>query len=561
MNVTFLPHNVKIEISSYDSILTGAIKAGLYMESNCGGRGSCGKCKIRLLSGEVSDVTKEEISALSKEERSKGYRLACRLFAKSDIVVQMQEDRKEVTRKSINSVLPEGFFIKPRKLATVILEKRVKESNEESIGPYGVAFDVGTTSVVGMLWNLKTGEYIDSIAKANPQRAYGADVISRIQYSLKDESNVKELQEQVIHCCQGIIEELIQKSSLTEEAIVQLVMVGNTTMSHLFLGLLPKHLARIPFTPEFDGEVKLPASKLGFHINSEGQVLVAANLAGHVGSDITAGILATQLYKKEGLYLMIDIGTNGEIVLHYNNNLYICSTAAGPAFEGSSIQWGMRASEGAIEGIAIELGKVKLKVIGDTKPKGICGSGLIDGIAQLLKAGIMDETGRILDKSQLKEKGIEQSLIDLVYPTERGNDFILFSDEKEEIRITQKDIREVQLAKGAIHGGIKTMLMKVEKTEKDIDQFLLAGAFGNYIKKESAVTIGLIPDIAIDKIVAVGNIAGIGASMILLSEDTNQIIEEFSHRITHIELANDEDFMEVYIDSMNFPSVGTDSND
>jgi uncharacterized 2Fe-2S/4Fe-4S cluster protein (DUF4445 family) len=277
------------------------------------------------------------------------------------------------------------------------------------------------------------------------------------------------------------------------------------------------------------------------------------NIAGHVGSDIVAVLLSSGLSSMEGANLAIDIGTNGEIVLANSGKVLACSTAAGPAFEGACIQHGMRAATGAIEGVKIQDGEVILSVIGDEKPVGICGSGLIDCVAELLKAGIVTEKGNLLSREEAEKAGLPDSLSKRLLGGENGKIFILYTDDEgHEIHITQKDIREVQLAKGAIRAGVQIMMQELGLEDSRLNNVFLAGAFGNYIKKESALTIGLLPAVSRDKVISIGNAAGAGACMALLSKSSLEEANRLAEEVNHIELAEHPDFQKVYLQAMYF---------
>lgn len=545
MKIIFQPEQKECEIATEENLLQAAGKAGVLLDGNCGGTGICGKCKIKVLSGNCTELTAEEIEYLSEKERKEGYRLACKTFAKEDLVVEIPDFHKGSERKKNMMKLPEGFLLNP---CVKDIDKKTGQT-----GCYGMAFDIGTTTVVGMLWNLADGSMVDVTAGTNPQSLYGADVISRIQFCKEKEENLSTMQKITIDCLNDMITELTQKNKLDKKDIYDMTVVGNTTMSHLFLGVSPESLARLPFTPVFYEMTEKMAKELGLEINEEAKVCLLPNIAGHVGSDISAVLLATGLKEKKGANLAIDIGTNGEILLAKDGKVLTCSTAAGPAFEGASIQMGMRASDGAIEKVRIDNNNVTITTIGDKEPIGICGSGLIDSVAELLKAGIVEESGRMLKKEEALSKGIAQELADRIQKGEKGMFFILsYQEDGEDIVLTQQDIREVQLAKGAIYAGIKTLMKQLEVTEEDLESLILAGAFGNYIEKDSALAIGLLPDISKERIHSVGNAAGVGACMALLSKEARELVQSLAKETEHVELSMNMDFQEEYIYAMNF---------
>ncbi len=415
---------------------------------------------------------------------------------------------------------------------------------------YAMAFDIGTTTVVGMLWDLQQGKRIGASAKANPQAVHGQDVISRISFA-ETEENRELLHHEIVDCLNEIMSGLCVPYGIDRNAIVRAVVCGNTTMSHLFAGYDPKSLATAPFEPAYEGTLKLNAEEIGLAMNCD--VMLIPNIAGHVGGDITAGILATRLEEKPGKTLFIDIGTNGEIVYEQDGTMLTCSTAAGPAFEGAHIYQGMRAADGAIERIRIEEGDVQFKVIGDVPPIGICGSGLIDAVAAMKGAELMDETGRIADAAEYETAHPESGLAERLREGQDGREFGLVSKTTgEDIVITQKDIRQVQLAKAAMAAGAKILMQQMESTPKQLDAVIIAGAFGTYIDINSAVEIGLLPDIARDKIFNAGNTAGAGVLMAAASTKEALRIQQIPGKLQHIELAGLSDFQNAYLEAMYF---------
>lgn len=419
---------------------------------------------------------------------------------------------------------------------------------------FGAAFDIGTTTVVGMLWDLQEGKQICAYAKTNPQNEFGMDVISRIAFCDQNEGNLDVLRKRIIDCLNEIIKELCEKAQIPKDRIYDAAVCGNTTMSHVFAGYSPKALAQLPFLPAYEGILRLSQKEAGLHINESGVVTVVPNIAGHVGGDITAGLVAARILDRNELTIYIDIGTNGEIVLTDGNVSYACSTAAGPAFEGAAIKCGMRAAAGAIEKVDItEDGAVFFKSIGGCEPQGICGSGLIDAIAQMLKRGVIAKSGKLLSAEDAERKGMPANFRERLVKTAEGKAFILVSKARgEDIVITQQDIREVQLAKGAILAGIRLMLAEMGKEPDDIQSLIIAGAFGNYIDKESAMAIGLFPKLDIGKIFCVGNAAGVGVSMVLAGEQELEKAQQLPQKIIHIELAAKENFQNIYSMAMSF---------
>ena len=605
MKITFLPQNITCEAEAGDTILQAAVKAGVNIDGNCAGQGTCGKCKVKIVEGDLSECV-DHHHRLSQNEEEAGYRLACCHKVSDGMVVEMPEAETTASRKKKMVILPENFepgetvekhciTVEKASLAnqnsdevrveqalgwedlrfsysalerlpqalsegeevTVTLRDGevidVEPGNTEDEN-YGIAVDIGTTTVVVMLWNLRKGSMEEISAVTNPQGAYGADVISRITFVMEQAGNLSVIHKAVIDCINRAIEEFAETLHIRPQNIYRFAVVGNTTMSHIFLQINPSALAVAPFAPVFTRGKTVLAAELGLHANEAAEVYTAANIAGHVGSDITAGVITTDLMDCDKGHLFIDIGTNGEIVLTGNGRAVACSTAAGPAFEGSSITQGMRAARGAIEKVDIREDSVDISVIGDCEPVGICGSGIIDAVGELIRTGIVDKSGRLLDRKKLEKKGISEGILKHIREDGKSCDFVLYfsEDGKNDVVITQKDVREVQLAKAAISAGITIMMKEIGVTLDTLEKVSIAGAFGNYIRNASAINIGLLPAVNEEKIVSLGNSAGIGASMILLSERCREESEIVAERIQHIELAGRSDFQDQYMMAMMF---------
>ncbi len=542
MIIAFQPMGKKQHAEAGETLTAIADRASVTINNDCAGQGTCGKCKIKILSGNVGSPDATELELLSQEELSSGVRLACRIKVQDDLTIEVLSAVGNMGRKKDMARLPEDF----------LPDRKTRQPGEQE-AHYGLAVDIGTTTVVGMLWDLRKAEPVGAVARTNPQSDYGADVISRIMYCGTEDGNLQRMQEKIIGCLNAIIQEFSDSYAIDPQTIREIVAVGNTTMSHLLLAIDPKSLALAPFSPGFTGPVSVKAKELGLEVHEEATVNVLPNIAGHVGSDIVAVLLSSGLEEMEGANLAIDIGTNGEILLACSGNVLTCSTAAGPAFEGASIQQGMRAATGAIEGVRIHDGELDISVIGDAEPVGICGSGLIDGVAELLKSGLVNKKGKLLTKADAQVAGLPDSLSGRLEAGEFGNSFILCTkNDGSKIFITQKDIREVQLAKGAILAGIRIMMQELHLKDQDLDQVFLAGAFGNYIRVESALAIGLLPEVKPDRVISIGNAAGAGACMALLSKETLEKANRLAREVNHIDLAEHPDFQTVYLQAMYF---------
>jgi uncharacterized 2Fe-2S/4Fe-4S cluster protein (DUF4445 family) len=426
----------------------------------------------------------------------------------------------------------------------------------KAVRGYGLAVDIGTTTVAGYLCDLTTGEIIATDATMNPQVAYGEDVMSRIGYAVKEKNGLKQLHRSIINCLNRIAARAAAKAGIRRTDITDMAVVGNTCMHHLFLNIDPRNLGRTPFTPAIHHSMDVKARDLGLRIAPGAYVHVLPNEAGFVGADNVGVLIAEEPYKQDEMLLIIDIGTNGELLLGNRKKLLSTSCATGPAFEGAEIRHGMRAAAGAIEKVRIdpETKDVRFKVIGDERwntevknigARGICGSGIFDVAAQMFLAGIIDKGGRF-------DNGVKSPRL-----TQSGNgpEFVIARAQEtaigHDIVICQKDIRAIQLAKGAMYAGARLLMNRLGVGK--IDKVILAGAFGSYIDKYSAAVIGLFPDCDMEKVYAVGNAAGDGARLALLNTDKRDEADAMARRVEYVELTVEPDFNKVFTQSLAFP--------
>ena len=421
---------------------------------------------------------------------------------------------------------------------------------------FGMAFDIGTTTVAGYLLDLKSGEELSVVAKTNPQIIYGDDIIARIGFAQENEDGFKKLQSVIINVLNEIIMETSERAQIDKENIYKVTISGNTCMHHMLLGLPTSYIASSPYIPVIKEGINLKAKDLpGIKLSPNTHLYFIPNISAFVGADISSGILASGMWKNEKTTLFVDLGTNGEIVLGNKNKLWACSTAAGPAFEGARISSGIRAAEGAIDRVKIDGKQLTYHVIKDGKIRGICGSGLIDLVAEMLNSGLIDKTGRLISR-ELCYSRISEELANRIMKDEKNHRFLVANGKATQnghpISITQKDIREIQLAKAAIFAGIKILLKEADLLPDEIGEILLAGAFGNFINKESARRLGLIPPVALNKIESVGNAAGRGTEMVLLSDEMKRKCGKISQEVAYIELSSRKDFQKEFMDAMFF---------
>ncbi|MCF6335178.1 MAG: ASKHA domain-containing protein [Spirochaetales bacterium] len=578
----------------------------LHIDASCGGKGTCGMCKVKILKGELQEPSPADTKFLGRKEIDDNYRLACMIPVNGnfDIMVNgINEGFKILTSHSgftgkLNSIVKKKYIILPapsledqrsdlsRLLASLTVSRihvalplrqslpsilryaeysvtavfsedtliAVEPGNTEDLN-YGVAIDIGTTTIAAYLLNMETGEILDTLSDLNSQKVFGADVISRIEFSMQGQNKLSTLQEKIISQVGELSVSLSEKNGICTENIYSVVIAGNTTMIHLFFGVDPSGIAVAPFIPGFLGEISIYSGELkDFPLNCT--VYSLPSISGYVGADIVSGILATKMDEREELSLLIDIGTNGEIVFGNKEKLYCCSTAAGPAFEGAHISCGLGGINGAVDSALIEDDQLIYTTIGGKKAVGICGSGIIDLVSVFLKEGLLDFTGRILDEEEVRDQFSTKFLNNLRIDN-NGPAFLVVkaseSGNGRDVVFTQQDIREVQLAKAAISAGILTVLNKAGRSLNEIDHVFIAGGFGSYISKKSAANIGLIPAELLDKTESVGNTAGLGALSCALSQENLNVAKKIAEITEYVELSSDSFFNMKYMEEMVFP--------
>jgi uncharacterized 2Fe-2S/4Fe-4S cluster protein (DUF4445 family) len=432
------------------------------------------------------------------------------------------------------------------------------ESGDTALLKFGLAIDIGTTSVVTTLMELASGEQMASVSSLNPQAVFGGDLMSRIAFAQADPGNLRKLQTRIIGLLNQHVEQVTRDSGVLAKWIYKVVVVGNTCMHHLLLGIDPSYVGLAPYAPVLRHAVTVSARELFLKVHPEARVCLLPLVAGFVGADAVAVALATRIADTPEIRIAVDIGTNGEVLLGSREHLWACSAPAGPALEGAQIRHGMRAAMGAIDRVSVADGDLHLHTIGETAAQGLCGSGIVDAIAALLDAGIIDWTGLIdVDgrerlpaplRARVLMRG-EERLVVLAWPGEAGAE--------REIALTQEDVRQVQLCKGAIASGVAMLQHVAGISPDDVSELMLAGGFGNYLSVRSALRIGLIPPtVPEDRIRYVGNAAALGAQLALVSEPERRRAEAIAASIDHVSLAAHPDFQDIFVDCMNFPAPG-----
>ena len=614
--VIFQPLGVRGEVLDAKSVLDASRELGVELESLCGGVKTCGKCKVKLMEGPLSPFTDEEAKVITEKERGEGYRLGCAAQIRGDVSIFVPEESrtgKQVVRKAptVRSIglnpairlyylelsppslqdlyadldrLKKGLFEKyhlssldidyhallrlPKLLrqgnwkATVAvwMDKEILDVKPGKVeDTYGLAIDVGTTTVAAYLCNLRTGEVMATESVMNPQIPYGEDVMSRITYVVTHpEDGLERMHRLIIDGLNQLIRGVTGKCHLVPEDILELSFVGNTVMHHFFMKIDPQYLGVSPFPPGVHQSINVKARDLGLKVHPSANVYILPNVAGFVGADHVGVLIAEEPYRQDQMVLIIDVGTNGELVMG-NKKVLICSSCAtGPALEGAYIKFGMRAAPGAIERVRIDPQtlEVDFKVVGEeywrsesesVKAKGICGSGIIDVVAELYRNGMIDKSGRFdptLQSSRLKTyEGKPEFIIAQQEETSIGK----------EITLTQLDVRNVQLAKGALYAGAKLMMNGLGI--KRLDKVILAGAFGSYIDKKKAMMLGMFPDCDLANVSAVGNAAGDGARIALLNRNKREEAEEIARKVEYMELTIESDFQKEFINALQIPHM------
>jgi len=607
VKVCFEPSGRTVFALPGTTLLEVAARAGFIIETPCGGAGKCGKCVVRIASGSCSPAGDEEQKALGVRRISEGHRLACHCKVEGHVTVEIPETSlfqaghkilqhgsggkvivKPRTTKQFVQLTPPGRenmmsdmdcvkkALGPVKLdisAIQSLPKVLRESKFSvtvtaidnriiDIEPgnttskcCGVAFDIGTTTLVGTLVDLITGADLAVASQINPQTSFGDDVVSRIKRCRDDEKGLGQLQEAVLQAVNTIINKLLKESGVDRKSVYEAVFAGNTTMQEILCGINPMSLAELPFVPAFREPLRMRAWDLNVKINPHGDVHIFPQIGGFVGGDTVAGILAVRLDQTKEPSLLVDVGTNGEIVLCHKGKLTATSVAAGPAFEGARIVNGMRGTNGAIEKVVAD-GDILINVIGNVKPAGICGSGLIDATAELLRLGVLDSTGRLQGPDDLPA-GVPEAIRRRLIPNRDQYDFLLVDRAHtatgESLCLYQKDIRELQLANGAIRAGISILLKNDGLKPEDLGSVLLAGAFGNFIRRKNARRIGMLPQIPCDRIRFMGNTASFGAKMVLLSQTEEEYAARITQETRHLDLSLDPEFQMEFSSAMLFP--------
>ena len=622
--LTFLPHNVSIDVPPGTSIIQAALDAGVHINASCGGEGVCGKCRVRIEAGAVDGGVTEKLSA---EDARQGYRLACQAMATGDLTVRIPVEsaidagvlnrpasRRRTARIrefDFEELKEEGLFLAPvekkclqlpppsiqdnlpdvsrligqlrlqhdehrleadlsviRKIPEVIREAGFKvtatlvrparevgqtriinvQAGDTSGRSCAIAMDIGTTTIYGQVIDLITGAVLAEHAEFNGQISYGEDVITRIVYAEKP-GGLDRIQEVVVATINTVLGKIIQRAGVDPQDISTITLAGNTTMTQLLLKINPRHIRRAPYVPASSLYPPLKARDLGMNLEDHVTALVYPVVSSYVGGDIVAGVMGCGIYRSEELTLFMDVGTNAEIVIGNKDWLACAACSAGPAFEGGGLQFGMRAARGAIEDFSLnpETLEPMIATIGRVRPKGICGSGLINMVAVMFEMGVIDSSGKF--DPGLKTPRLRQT---------RGvNEFVLAWKEEtqidRDITLSEIDIENLIRAKGAIYSGCMTLLTEVGMGIQDIERIVLAGGFGSFVDLDKAMTIGLLPEMDADKVVYLGNGSLLGARMSSLTNRIRRDVTDVIRKMTNFELSDTASYMDNYIAALFLP--------
>jgi len=592
------PIGKRVTVRAGETLLAAAQAAGVELVALCGGAGLCGSCRVRRMAGELSPPTAAEQEALSPDELAAGFRLACQARPLSDVKIdvppeslttpqrlQVEGQEAEVPLDPVVTAVDLGLApphlhdlraddvrvqaaLAEKGLTDLHIAHGVLTSLSERLRAQdwsvrlanrrgeivaalppespliGLAVDVGTTKLAAYLVDLGTGRTLAKAGAMNPQIAYGEDVIARIGYANQHPDGRQTLQSRLVATLNEMIADLCAQAGASPEQIVEAVVVGNTAMHHLFAGLPVRQLGVAPYVPAVARPLDLRAADLGLRLAPAARVHLPPNIAGYVGADHVAMLLACDVHKTKKTTIALDIGTNTEVTLAYDGRLISSSCASGPAFEGAHLRDGMRAAPGAIERVWIVGEKVHIRTIGNVAPVGICGSGILDAVAQMIQAGVVDHRGQIRPgHPRVREQdGRREFVLASAEITGHGRDVV----------VTRKDVNEIQLAKGAIRAGMEVLLKEAGIAAAAAEEVIVAGAFGTYLNIESAVRVGMFPPLPLDRFRQVGNAAGAGARQMLVSAARRKEAGRIARRVEYIELTVHPAFRQCFVEALSF---------
>jgi uncharacterized 2Fe-2S/4Fe-4S cluster protein (DUF4445 family) len=606
VDLIFEPNGRRVRVPAGVTLFDAASWNGIAIDSTCGGHGTCKKCKVRMVDGAAA-VSALDVRAFTPGELREGWRLACRVLAEADARVEVPPlatrpkaatvgvgrqvilrpavqkryldlDEPSLTdqmtdmervlariddlelRVDLHAVRSAGRVLRAAgyKVTAVIVDDVLidLEPGDTSGRLFGIAFDLGTTTVVATLLDLSTGTPVAVDSMLNKQQPFGADVITRISAVMMDQAALGRLSGLAHQTLAGLARSVCEQGEVDPSEVYEVAVAGNATMTHIALGIDPEPLGVAPFIMSTRLYPEILAADLGIGVHPRARAVVLPAFGAYVGGDITAGLLASGMDRDSRIRLFVDVGTNCEIVLGNREWLLATAAPAGPAFEGAAIRCGMRAADGAIEVVSMTPGTIELKVIGDLEPAGLCGSGLVDAVTSLVRLGLLDRSGRLAGQEQAAE--LAPGLASRLTMLGQERVFVLHwlgepGDVSRSIYLSQRDVRELQFAKAAIATGWRVLCEEAGLAPEDIQQVLLAGSFGSYLSPANAIRIGLVPPLPVLRVVSAGNVAGEGAKMALLSVRERAGGLALLEEVRYVELSDRTDFNDRFVDQLAFP--------
>ncbi len=597
--IIVMPSGKEYEYGVGETLLEILLAHKIFVDNPCNGKGVCGKCRVKIIKGNLPQPDETEQKLLKEDELAAGVRLSCLVKPECDLEIElMQKERKhevltsgyipefefdvdiekkvieihkptlenqtpfedqiknQMSERKLNFAGLKKARFKPGKVTVVCHENEVVqiEDGDTTDILYGVAVDIGTTTVVCTLIDMLTGKELAHASMINAQKHFGLDVLTRITYELEHpKDGVEKLQKAIVDSINDMILDICNQAGIQKENIYEIAVGANCTMMHTLLGVDATSIGKAPYAPMFVRAKDIPASEIGIQAADGARLYCLPSVSAYIGADIVAGAYVCELQKEQGNVLFIDIGTNGEIVLSNKGRLLCCSCAAGPALEGMNISSGMRAAEGAIEDVEITEEGIKLKVIGNEAPIGVCGSGILAVVKELLRVGLVRKEGAFIKLKQLDESDYRYKMLQI---NGIKREFIM-TEEPEKLLITQGDVRQVQLAKGAILSGFIALLNKAGIKMEDLDKVMIAGQFGAHLPADSLVGTGILPEEVKDKLVYVGNSSKTGAYMALMSKKAKCDMEELAGFMDYMELGATEGYERLFSDCLIFPTFSS----
>jgi uncharacterized 2Fe-2S/4Fe-4S cluster protein (DUF4445 family) len=539
--IRFLPDQRELVLDEPLELSLAAARCDIWLEQPCGSRTVCGQCRVRFSRGAVP-TTPADRRMVAPDDLAAGWRLGCQLTLASSCDIEVPQRCRAVAPKSFG---PEAL---PVRLNEPQVPSDLAVRGETWLG---VAVDLGSTTLAGALVDLQDGRVVATTSRLNPQMRFGADVISRIHFAQEHDGGNAQLHHVLVRAVGEMLTELSVQTGLPPGRIVAVTCVGNATMTHSAVGADVTPLGQAPYMGSFVAEQEMPATALGWHLHPGTRVRFVPMIGSHVGGDTVAGILACEIDRSTGWRLLVDLGTNAEVVVGSRHRILATSTAAGPAFDGAIITCGMRAEPGAIDAVRIRpSGELVVSTIASRPPAGLCGSGLVDAVAELLVARVIEASGYLRSRTECESLGVPVRLLDRIVESSTGDRAVHLAGD---VRVTAQDVRQLQLVKGSIAAGISMLTGRLRLSPRDLDEVLVSGTFGAFLRKASLLAIGLVPRVDPQRVHFVANAAGAGARLILVDGQSRRRAIDAARRAEYVELAGDPDYEAAFCAGIPFP--------